>query len=242
MQAVRRRPARTWGSRACRACRASGTCAKPSISAFDHERGDRRRAAGVLRAHVHDQHVGLGAVRDPHLGAVRDPSAVDALGGQRIEPRTSEPASASLIASAPTCSPDRSAGSHRAPLLGGAVRPEVVHAEVGVRARRTSRPRPRRGRSPPRSRGARAKPSPAPPSSTGTVGTEDAEGAEARPQPAGGRRRRGRSPRRGARSRVRRTPGRVRRSSSSEIASVRCLDAPCVHTYPRSRANWRARR
>ena len=31
-----------------------------------------------LRPHVDDQHVGLGAVRDPHLRAVRDPAAVDA--------------------------------------------------------------------------------------------------------------------------------------------------------------------
>ena len=108
---------------------------EPLQLAFDHEGGDRRRAAGVLRSHVDDDHVGLGAVGDPHLRAVRDPAVVDAPArrsastrGRRSPPR---PRSSRARRRA---RPDNSEGSHRARLLGGAVRPEVVNAQVRVRA------------------------------------------------------------------------------------------------------------
>ena len=84
-----------------------------------------------------------------------------------IEPMTSDPAPASLIASAPTCSPESSLGSHRSrcsfvPLA------QRLCAQVQNAPRTTCRPTPRRGRAPRRSPGARGTRAP-PPSTSGTL-------------------------------------------------------------------------
>ena len=71
--------------------------------------GHTPRASRRVRLGIHHQRVGVRPIRDPHLGPVQDP-AVAALFRRVRMPTTSEPAPGSLIASAPTCSPEISAG------------------------------------------------------------------------------------------------------------------------------------
>ena len=80
----------------------------------------RTSASGPLVIHIFEP---LAIQRSPFLSA-----------RQAMEPTTSEPAPGSLIASAPTNSPEQSFGQVLAPLRLGAVEVEVVHAQVRVRA------------------------------------------------------------------------------------------------------------
>jgi hypothetical protein len=64
------------------------------------------------RAHVDDRHVRVGAVGDPHLGAVGDPAVALLLGAAGHRAHHIEPAPGSLIASAPTNSPEQSFGRY----------------------------------------------------------------------------------------------------------------------------------
>ena len=75
------------------------------------EGGDAARAGFEVGLGVDHQHVGIRAVGDPHLVAVEH--AAVALGRRAASsPTTSEPAPGSLIASAPTWSPDISFGRY----------------------------------------------------------------------------------------------------------------------------------
>ena len=129
------------------------------------------RARSLRRgAHVDEQHVGVGAVGDPHLDAVGDPAiAFAARRGRSSSRRRREPAPGSLIASAPTHSPLHSFGRYLLALrLVAVVR--RCSARTGWSARRRrGRPSPRRARFPPSRRRARDSPGPMPPYSPGTV-------------------------------------------------------------------------
>ena len=83
------------------------------VALLDDERGDAARARGRVGLGVDDDHVGIGAVGDPHLAAgegVAVAALVSTFWARNCMPTTSEPAPGSLIASAPTCSPDTSFG------------------------------------------------------------------------------------------------------------------------------------
>ena len=107
-----RTPARRCWSRACRACRASARWRSPCMPFSIEEGGDAARAGVRIGLGVDDQRVGVGAVGDPHLGAVEHVAVAALLGAQSASTTTSEPAPGSLIASAPTCSPEISFGRY----------------------------------------------------------------------------------------------------------------------------------
>ena len=125
----RRRPART-----CRAAHPELVHLRRVVNphpSFDHEGGDRRLplAAGP---HVDDQTSAWGPFVIHILVPLATHPPSTRRRGSASTPTTSEPASASLIASAPTCSPE-SSREPSGPLLGRAVHPEVVDAQVRVR-------------------------------------------------------------------------------------------------------------
>ena len=101
---------------------------------FDQERGDAARPGAQVGLGVDDERVGVGAVGDPHLGAVENVAALGARSARRRIETTSEPDPGSLIASAPTCSPETRLGKIFPLLRLAAVAPDLVDAEVGVRA------------------------------------------------------------------------------------------------------------
>ena len=93
-----------------------------------------RGAGAGVGLGVDHQHVGIGPVGDPHLGAVEHVAVAPLVGAQRACATTSEPAPGSLMASAPTCSPRDQLGQVLPLLLRRAVAADLVDAEVGVRA------------------------------------------------------------------------------------------------------------
>ena len=92
-----------------------------------------RAPGGGIGLRVDDQHVGVGPVGDPHLGAVQHVAVAALL---RAQLHAHDVRAGGMLAHRERA--DVLAGHERgqiAPLLrGGAVAPDLVHAEIGVRA------------------------------------------------------------------------------------------------------------
>ena len=98
-------------------------------------RNDRPSVAGAAGPHRGHVEVGAHAVGDVGLGARDEPAAVDRLGARARAPPTSEPASGSVMASAPISSPRTAGSSQRALLLGGAEAEDRRRARCGCARR-----------------------------------------------------------------------------------------------------------
>ncbi len=88
---------------------------------------------GRRRAHVHDEHVGFGPVRDPHLRAVRDPAVVGALGAARHRPDHVGAGVCLAHRERPDVLAREQLRQPSRPLLDRSVGPQVVDAQVRVR-------------------------------------------------------------------------------------------------------------